>query len=125
MRKYLYVVLACAIILTSPGLCIAQEESIEEAPLLEEPMEELDYSNGIITSIDTTSNKITISEYDWGSDAEVTVTYLVDPNVKVENMGSWQELAVGSDIDIEFVKDASGNMIIKGISVYTPESPEE
>lgn len=106
---------------------------VSGAPLAQE--EELQYSWGRVSGL--SSNQIIVKEYDYESDEEVDVTYAVDPEVKIENANSLEEIAVGDSVGINFVV-RNNEKVAKVIIVekssyeeeYTPsetyeEEPEE
>lgn len=103
------------------------------APLSQE--EELQYSWGSVGGL--SSNQIIVKEYDYESEEEVDVTYAIDPEVKIQNVNSLEEIAVGDSVGINFVV-RNGEKVAKVIVVekssyekeYTPsetyeEEPEE
>lgn len=127
MKKYLVAATALAVALLlyqMYSLSLAQEaEKTEEA-------EEVEYSWGTVSSLST--NQIVVKEYDYDSDAEIDVTYVVDPSVKLKNVDLLKNIAVGASVEIDYVtKD--GKKVAKVISVepsyeeeYTPsETPQE
>jgi len=96
------------------GVSLAQEEEVE-------------YSWGRVSSL--SSNQITVKEYDYESDEEVDVTYVIDPKVKIENVNSLEEITIGDSVGIDFVvrKDKKvAKVIIVEKSSYEEEyTPEE
>ncbi len=130
MLKGLILITVCvmAVSFSATGLC--QEQAApqaavpQEVAVPEQAVENTEYSEGTVLSVNADANEIAITEYDWNTDAEVNVTYSVDPAVQVENIASWKELASGNYIDIEYVvKD--GKRIAKYINLYqqAPEAP--
>lgn len=79
--------------------------------------EETEYSLGTVKSI--SSGRIIITEYDYDTEEEINVTYTITPNVKLDNVKSLKEIAVGDDVWIDYViKD--GKKIAVGIEVRKP-----
>ena len=99
------------------GVSLAQEE-------------EMEYSWGKVSSL--SSNQITVKEYDYESDEEVDVTYAIDPEVKIKNVNSLEEITIGDSVGIDFVVRNS-EKVAKAIVVekssyeeeYTPEEEYE
>ena len=115
MKRHLAVaaVLALGFLICS-GISLAQEE--------EETVEETDYSWGTVSSV--SSGQIVITEYDYDTDEKVEVTYSIDPNVKLHNVNSLKEIAVGNDIWIDYVIREDKNVAM-GIEVKKPSDEEE
>ncbi|MBL7131123.1 MAG: hypothetical protein ISS45_06955 [Candidatus Omnitrophica bacterium] len=95
----------------------------------EEEETEYSYSWGTVSSV--SSNRIVVSEYDYDSAEEVSVTYTVDPNVTLKNADSLKDIAVGDNLDIEYVVK-NGKKVAKIITVekssegeYTPSETDE
>ena len=100
-----------------PAAYTTNEEAIEGAaePVLGE--EGTEFSYGTVKSI--SANQIVVSEYDYDTDKDVDVTYMVPAEAKLENVASLQEIAVGDAVDIDFlVKDGQ-----KAASTITVEKP--
>lgn len=96
------------------GVSLAQEE-------------ELEYSWGKVSNL--SSNQIIVKEYDYERDEEVDVTYVIDPNVKIENVDSLEEITIGDNVGIDFVvrnSEKVAKVIIVEKSSYEEEyTPEE
>ncbi len=113
MRKYLgiAIVLMLGFLMCSmPGISLAQEE------------EETEYSWGAVSSV--SSNQVVITEYDYDSDEGLEVTYTVDPNAELKNVDSLKDIAVGDNVDIEYVV-RNGKKVAKIITVEKSSSEEE
>ena len=122
MQRYLAVMAVLAMVLLLccvTGVSIAQEE------------EEIEYSWGIVSSI--SSKQIVVSEYDYDAEKNVDLVYALDPNLKLKNADSLENIVVGNSVDIEYVV-RDGKKVAKAISVektsyedeYTsPETYEE
>ena len=113
MRKYLgiAIVLMLGFLMCSmPGISLAQEE------------EEMEYSWGAVSSV--SSNQIVITEYDYDSEEGADVTYAVDPNAELKNVDSLKDIAVGDNVDIEYVV-RNGKKVAKIITVEKSSSEEE
>ncbi|MFH1791659.1 MAG: hypothetical protein ABH885_06740 [Candidatus Omnitrophota bacterium] len=88
------------------------------------PADESEYSYGSIIEVKGDANQIVVSEYDWDSDAEVNVTYVITPDTEIENSKLLKDIPKGAYIDIEYVQDGQGNKVAKYLSVYEVESGE-
>lgn len=111
MNKWLVVLFMGIMVVFSSYQAFAQEENIQ-------------YGYGTVVKVDETTKEIVVSEYDWEGDTETTVTYSIDPNVKLENIASLGEITPDAYVDIEYVVMLDGKKVAKLISVYTPETGE-
>jgi len=116
MKKFLVAgIIACGFFIVMPILTWAQEA--ENAYL--------ETSDGTVVAIDKEKNEITISEYYWSTDEEKEVVYSVPTNVELENVAAWQEIPVGSYVDIEYTVGQDNKRIAQYLSVYSAVSPED
>ena len=111
MYKRLLVILTSIIAISLPCNAIAQEEDTE-------------YSGGTVVEVNASKNEIVVNKYDWENDEEVTVTYSIDPDVKLENVNSLKEIGLDTYVDIEYIVQEDGKKIAKLISVYQEEFSE-
>ena len=110
-------ILAASVLLL--GLLICAMPAISQTQ--EAPAEDVLYSYGTVSSV--SGNQLAVKEYDYEQDAEVDVTYSVDPAVKFENATSLKDVAAGDIVDIDYViKD--GKKIAKLIIVEKPAAEE-
>lgn len=113
------VLLIAALLLVQVPPSWAQEQVVEEA------VEELDYTFGEVTS--TSGNELVINEFDFDQDDFVDNTYTVDDATEYEGFQNLQELKAGDTVEIDFVTQ-NGKRMIKHIAVTEPleeEVPEE
>lgn len=90
MRRYLVIIAVLGFLICSvSGISLAQEE------------EETAYSWGTVKSI--SSKQIVVTEYDYDKDEEIDMVYTVDPNMKLFNVNSLEDIAVGSKVWIDYV----------------------
>lgn len=75
---------------TIAGLAVAEEGQEEQ----------ISYSWGKVSTI--SSNQITVKEYDYDA-AETETTYTVDPNAELKNIDSLTSIAVGDNVEIDYV----------------------
>lgn len=111
-KKIMAATLVLGLLLCATGVLLAQEGASEE---------DGEFSWGTVNSI--SSNQIVLSEYNYDSEEELAITYTVDPDVKLYNVGSFQDIAVGDDIWVDYVI-REGQRVAKAIEVKT-QSPEE
>lgn len=110
MSKWLLVMFMCVMVTCSSIRAFAQEE------------ERVEYSWGTVKSI--SSNQIVILEYDYDRDEDVESAYSINPNVEFRGVETLKDIAVGDDIDIEYVIQ-SGKKITKVITAEKSFGAEE
>jgi len=124
MKRLSMLVLVGMVLALSAGMVSAQDDgtSIVTPDISEAPdmpmMAEGDYSYGSVVAVDSASNRITISEYNYENDSESNVTYSVDINTKYENAGSLNEIQAGDDVDIDYTVGGDNVRTATAISVY-------
>lgn len=109
MSKGLLTVLMCIITVFSSAQTFAQEEDVE-------------YTWGTVKSI--SSSQIVVTEYDYDNDEDVEATYSTDPKVELIGVKTLKDIAVGDDLDIEYVIQG-GKKVAKVITVEKPSKTEE
>lgn len=90
-------------------------------PCLSLAQEDLEYGYGTVNKVDTSSNTIVLSEYDYDSDSEIIATYSVTADTKFDGVSALKEIEIGEDVDIEYVVDSAGRKVAVSISVYETE----
>lgn len=110
MGKWISVILACVALVSSPYAVFAQEDT--------------EYSYGTVVEVNKDKNQISISEYDWETDSEMTVTYSMGPDVKLENVDLLEKIAPDTYVDVEYIVAEDGKKVAKVISVYETENEE-
>ncbi len=110
MKRIFCALLAIAVALPVFVSAIAQDE------------EEAVYGYGTVAEIRKENNEIVVKEYDWDNDEEIETTYIIHPDVELENSDAWKNIPEGSYIDLEYVTDAAGKKTITYIYVYEPDS---
>ena len=105
------------------GVSLAQEEGEEE--IVAE--EEIEYSWGTVKEI--SSDQIVVSEWDTDKSEEVDVVYIIDPKVRLKDVKSLKDIAVGDSVDIDYVvrdgKRVAKVIIVEKTSVAEAEEIEE
>ena len=96
MKIFLSIILAVAIFCFALNLSLAQDE------------EEMDYSWGAVAKV--SSGQIIVSEYDYDLDEEKDVVYKVNPNTKLRNIESLEDLAAGDSVEINYVVEEKENI---------------
>ena len=80
----------------------AQEEILDErVPEAAYTYETLDYASGIVQR--TSPTQIVLREYDYETDADKEVTYMLDTKVEFENVDSHNNITIGDIADIEYI----------------------
>jgi len=112
VSKWLVVAFMCVMAACSSTQAFAQEE------------ERVEYSWGTVKSI--SSDQIVVMEYDYDRDEDVESAYSINPNVEFRGVETLKDIAVGDDLDIEYVIQ-SGKKITKviiaeksAIKIYFP-----
>ena len=84
-------ILACGLLATAgAGLCAAQE-------VAEEP----EYTFGTVKSV--SGDQMVINEYDYDTGEEKEASYAIDPAVELHNVTAVSEIAVGDEVDIDYL----------------------
>lgn len=69
-----------------------------DAPVAEQ---EPEYTFGTVKSL--TGDQLVINEYDYDTGEEKEATYTVDPSVELHNVAAVTEIAVGDEVDIDYL----------------------
>ncbi|MFH1776130.1 MAG: hypothetical protein ABH952_00990 [Candidatus Omnitrophota bacterium] len=83
------------------GLLLAQEDNVE-------------YSWGIVKNV--SAGKIVVVEYDYNTDEEMEVSYVVNSAVTFNGVQSLQDISADDELEIEYVTE-NNKRIAKVISV--------
>ena len=111
MRRYLVIIAVLGSLICSvSGISLAQEE------------EKTAYSWGIVKSI--SSKQIVVTEYDYDRDEEIDMVYTVDPNMELFNVNSLEDIAIGSEVWIDYTI-REGEKVAMGIEAKKPTYEEE
>ena len=113
MRKMsgLAFILALGLLAAGVGPALAQE-------VAEEP----EYTFGTVKGI--TGDQIVINEYDYDTGEAKEATYFIDPAVELHNVAAASEIAVGDEVDIDYlVKGDKKTAVV--LSVAKPIEGEE
>jgi hypothetical protein len=110
MKKYAVGLLVLGLLVCSfSGVSRAQAE------------DETDYSFGVLKS--ASASEVVVTEYDYEQDKDIDVTYAVDPKVKLENADAVQNIAVGSNVEIDFVtKDSKKTAVAISVEKAVEEA---
>jgi hypothetical protein len=93
--------------------------SLAGTPRAEE--DELYWGFGNVVSLDTSSKEISISEYDYESDAEETVTYAITDDTEYGNDMGPGDIKAGNEVSIEYEVDAKGRKVATYIDISDEE----
>lgn len=80
------------------------------APLTAADLSQYTYSYG--TVVKATLESVVLQEYDYDSDVEKEVTYLVDPQIKLEGVKAVTDLAAEDVIEV-YYKEQDGKKVAK------------
>lgn len=76
---------------------------------------------GEITSLDLQNKQLSISYFDYETDAEKELKLAVDDNTKYENINSANELKLHDTISVDYILSADGRNAARNISLEKPE----
>lgn len=115
VQKLLKVVLlGCFLTLVSvPAMA---QEAMEE--------EELNFQYAYGTIQEITTDKMVLLEYDFESEKEVEVSYLMDADIVFENFNSIADIKVGDDVDVAFLEE-NGQKVAALIAIDDSEQDEQ
>jgi len=133
MRRYVFILATLTIILAAvplfseenktaaitpsqEGASTAPAAALKEAPV--QPKELAIY--GEIQSVNATSNSISIQYYDYESDEEKTVDVIINPETKMENANSLNDIKAGDWADVTYAL-SGGKNIAKSVAVEKEE----
>ena len=88
-------IVACAIMAAMMGFFVGKPSCARA-----EDFDEMNYSYGKI--FDIKPQEITITEYDYEKDQEINVAYAVAPAMELQNISSFNDLAVGEEVEIYY-----------------------
>ena len=114
MRKtgVLAFILACGLLATA-GVGLSTAEEVAEEP---------EYTFGTVKSV--SGDQLVINEYDYDTGEEKEATYAIDPAVELHNVAAVSEIAVGDEVDIDYL-DKGGKKTAIVLSVAKPIEGEE
>ncbi len=99
--------------LASAGANVARAEEVAVEP---------EYTFGTVKSV--TGDQLVINEYDYDTGEEREATYTIDPAVELHNVAAVTEIAVGDEVDIDYlVKGNTKTAVV--LSVAKPIEGEE
>ena len=81
-----------------------------------------EFTYGTVASI--SDNQISLSEYDYEKDEDVTASYFVSEKTEFNNVKNLQEILAGDVIDIIY-QESDGKRLATHISVEKPENEFE
>ena len=128
MKRITLLLCAICFLALTAGLVHAQEdvdydyteyddEGYEEQVVEEEDYVSTEYAFGTVISVDSKTNEIIISEYDWRNESDIDVAFTIDSATDIEGFTSWNSIPTGAYVDIEYMKDKTGKKIAKSISI--------
>ena len=79
--------------------------------------QEPDYAFGTVKSM--SGDQLVINEFDYDSGAEKEVSYVVDSKTAYDNVASLKEVAVGDEVDIDYL-EKDGKKVAVTVAVAKP-----
>ena len=83
--------------LAAAGAGVSRAEEAAAPTAEQEP----EYTFGTVKSI--SGNQLVINEYDYDTGEEREATYVIDPSVELHNVVAVSEIAVGDEVDIDYL----------------------
>ena len=120
MKKYF--VISVSIISLCVGISLAMAQDNEEEDILDG---DLEYTYGSVVSV--TPAEIVINEYNYESDQEVQVSYVVNGETKFNKINSAQELAKDDNVDVYYKvigEQKVAQLITKDDTLYETQAEE-
>jgi len=85
----------------------------------DEETEDMGFTYGVVINI--TNTKLVIREYDFDTDEEKEVTYVINASTQFINIESIKDVEVGDEVDINYIEQGG----VKMARVITKEMPGE
>lgn len=83
-----------------------------------------EYAYGTVLSI--SGDQLVLTEYDLIQDQDVEVTYTLDPAIELENLNSLEDLAAGTNVDVDyFEKDGVKTAVYLAVETPLEEVDED
>lgn len=108
-------------LILSGGVTAARAQQEAQQPAAEGEQEEPEYSFGTVKKVE--ADQIVISEFDYDTGEEKEITYWLDPSVELNGVDSLQQVAVGDEVDVDFVVK-EGRNVAQALSVAKPTELE-
>ena len=125
MRRYVFILTTLTIILAAVPLFSEENKTDAVTPSQKgasaapaQPKELAIY--GEIQSINAASNSINIQYYDYESDEEKTVDVIIDPETKMENANTLNDIKAGDWADVTYALSGEEN-IAKSVALEKEE----
>ncbi len=100
-------------LLAPTGAGIARAEEVAEEP---------EYTFGTVKSV--TGDQLVINEYDYDTGEEREAAYTIDPAVELHNVAAASEIAVGDEVDIDYLMKGNTKTAVV-LSVAKPIEGED
>ena len=94
MRKSLMMMTAALVLGLGVSFVAAQARAEGE------DIGEMDYSYGKVLSV--SPQEIVITEYDYEKDTEVNVTYMIDPELELQNIKALKDIVAGDEVEVYY-----------------------
>jgi hypothetical protein len=119
VRKYLLSIIGvCGVIFLLAGIVVAQTDK----PIEGSDVEDVEFSYGMVNSVSST--QLDLSEYDYDTNQETAVIYVIDENTKVEGADGLKGIVSGDGAEVKYeVKE--GKKIAKTITIEKQDAEGE
>lgn len=107
-----------------PAKAVEAQKSPETKPTAEE-LKEIKWVWGEVASVDAANNKIIIKYLNYDTDAEETLTVLVDAATRFENAEGINAVKAGDNIGVDYSLSASAEAVAKSIALEKAEPMPE
>jgi len=115
VRKFLILfLLAGLVVLTAAGIGFAQETDVMDEADAPVEFEEADFSYGLVNKLE--ANQLILDEFDYDTNQEVSVTYTISADTKLEGAANLSDIAVGDGAEVKY-DTKEGQRIAKSIMV--------
>lgn len=103
----------------------AEVQQAAEAKPAVEVSKEIKWVWGEVSSVDATTNKITIKYLNYDTDLEETLNIAVDSATRFENAEGISAVKVGDNVGVDYILNANGEASAKSIALEKAESMPE
>ena len=101
-----------------------QDAELSDLPAPQEAEVETDYAYGTVTEV--APDRLVVSEYDEERGTTSPVTYLIDPQVVLTDVQAVGEIAVGDEVDIDYVmKDGQRVAMLIAVAQLSEEEADD
>ena len=97
--------------------------AVTEAAAAVEPVDDLQYAYGSVAEV--AGDRLVVSEFDEVAGTMATQTYTISPGVELYDVDAVSEIAVGDEVDIDYVmKDGQRMAVAIAVGKFVEEDAE-